>query len=194
MKKLSLLIAMILVVTISGVYATWNYSRETVDAKQAGATVVITGIQDSAKGSITIVSAPKRVIIDDTNADYEAELFFGELSADGSVIAEVTNDLGEVKVGFEAAPGADADVATNGIKMQWTLTVNSVGEWNGAPIFTVVASGVFNGGAACNEATLNLSEVITLAEISLPTYADYQAFTAAINGITFTLTVSEIIA
>ena len=100
MKKLSLLVALILCVTIGGVYATWNYSRYTVDSKQATATVVITGTQSSAKGIISIVSAPKRLIIDDTNNDLEAELWFGDIDADSHPVEGITNQTGKIEISF----------------------------------------------------------------------------------------------
>ena len=202
MKKLSLLIAMILVVTISGVYATWNYSRNVVDSKQASATVVVTGTQSSTKGTITITAAPKRLIVDDTNADHVAELWFGDINAESQPVG--ANQLGTVSVSFEpAATGADADVVANGICLAWDLTVSTPGAFDidgdgqDDAIFVITtAHGHFNGGNACKVASINLNDYIKLntvndKPITLDTYAKYQAFENAIKSITFTLTVSE---
>ena len=208
MKKLSLLIAMILVVTISGVYATWNYSRNVVDSKQASATVVVTGTQSSTKGVITIESAPKRVIIDDTNNDHVAELFFGDIDASSHPVD--ADKLGTINVKFTpAASGVDAEVAASGIYMAWDLTASNLGAFDidgddiADAIFVIKQShGHFNNGQRAKEASINIADCIELnvigktgenpgTPIKLDTYAKYQAFENAIKNITFTLTVSE---
>ena len=102
MKKLSLLVALILLVTVGGVYATWNYARNVVDPKQASATVVITGTQSSTKGTIEITSAPKRVIVDDTGAyDHVAEIWFGDINADSQPVG--ADQTGAITVTFTPA-------------------------------------------------------------------------------------------
>ena len=203
MKKLSLLLALILLVTTTGVYATWNYSRNVVDTKQASATAVITGTQSSTKGEIAITNAPKRAIVDDTNADLVAELWFGDVDASSHPVG--ADQVGAVTVTFTpASQGVDEDVKNNGIKLKWTLTANNLGSYdidgdgNADPIFVInTAEGLFNSGNPTLSATLNLKDVLTLnivdgKSITLDTYAEYQAFEAALNGITFTLTVSEV--
>ena len=186
--------------TIGGVYATWNYSRNVVDSKQASATVVVTGTQSSTKGTISITSAPKRVVIDDKDGDLKAELFFGDISSDSQPVN--CDETGLVSVKFEPASiGADADVVEHGIKMQWTLTASSLGAFdidgdgNNDDIFNIkTATGVFNSGNACKTATLKLVDCIELnGDITLGTYAKYQAFELAISTITFTLTISEVV-
>ena len=202
MKKLSLLIAMILVITISGVYATWNYSRNVVDSKQASATVVVTGTQSSTKGTIDIVAAPKRLIVDDTNADHVAELWFGDINSESQPVN--ADQLGTITVNFTpAATGADAEVVANGICLAWDLTVSTPGAFDidgdgqDDAIFVITtAHGHFNNGEACKVASINLNDYIQLNTVSgqpikLDTYAKYQAFENAIKSITFTLTVSE---
>lgn len=200
MKKLSALIALVLCVTIGGVYATWNYSRNVVDSKQASATVVVTGTQSSTKGTISITSAPKRVVIDDTNGDLKAELFFGDINSDSQPVN--CDKDGVVRIVFEPASiGADADVFEHGIKMQWTLTASSVGTFDidgdgdNDDIFNITTTtGVFNSGNPTKEAELKLGECIEFTgDITLGTYARYQAFELAISTITFTLTISEVV-
>lgn len=192
MKKLSLLMALILCVTIGGVYATWNYARNVVDSKQASATVVVTGTQSSTKGTIAITAAPKRVVIDDTDSNHIAELFFGDIDESSQPVS--CNQLGTISVVFTpAATGVDEDVKNNGICLEWTLTATDVGTFGGQPIFVITqASGKFNNGAPTKTASVNIGDYIELnGDIVLDTYAKYQAFELAIKNITFTLTVSE---
>ena len=192
MKKLSLLLALILVVTTTGVYATWNYSRNVVDTKQASATAVITGTQSSTKGEITIVSAPKRVIVDDTDNDLVAELWFGDIDASSHPVG--ADQDGEIHVIFTpAAQGVDEDVKTNGIKLKWTLTISSHGMYEGEHIFNILeTTGYFNNGNPTKDATIKIADILELnGTIKLDTYAKYVDFENALNGITFTLTVSE---
>ena len=198
MKKLSLIIAMILVVTVSGVYATWNYSRNVVDSKQATMTIAVTGTASSAKGVISIDSAPKRVIIDDTEGvngyDHVAEIWYGDINADSQPIGASQDGL--VTFTFTpAATGVDETVKTNGIPLAYTITISSVGSFNSLPIFELVnPTGHFDADGVFTK-SINLKDHIKFAnEIKLDTYAKYQAFEQAIAQITFTVTISEYVA
>ena len=202
MKKLSLIVVLILCITVGGVYATWNYARYTVDSKQASATAVITGTHSSAKGVITLATDVKRVIIDDTNNDFKAEVWFGDIDGNSQVV-EGANQDGEITITFTANAGADESVLQNGIPLLVTVSANQYGTYESAPIFKLLQATktlettVFEkqGDTPVFVTTINLKDFIALnSEIVLDTYAEYQAFEAAIAGITFTVTVSEYVA
>ena len=200
MKKLSLIVVLILCITVGGVYATWNYARYTVDSKQASATAVITGTHSSAKGVISLATDVKRVIVDDSNNDFAAEVFFGQVDANSQIVEDVTDADGEIEITFTANAGADESVLQNGIPLLVSVTANKLGTYLGADVFEIKTESytiqtsefVKASDASVFTTTINLKDFIGLKnEIVLDTYAEYQAFEAAITGITFTVTVSE---
>ena len=77
MKKLSLLIALMLCVTIGGVYATWSYAgtNDIADAYAEAKVTITDAVLTGANGTYTIES--NLVLhVDQKNEDHEAELVF----------------------------------------------------------------------------------------------------------------------
>ena len=180
MKKISILIVLAMVLTIGGVYATWNYAQGNVDSVELSPVVTLTDkVVDTAKGTIAVDMSGLTIAIDDTNNDYDAELVMN----------------GAINVTFTADNLAPAEVKANGIKLQYTLTVTTPWEFGGVQVFTVEADPIaMNGGAATFTATITADELmdaITLGDISLPTVDDYDAFAQVLNQGNITITVSE---
>lgn len=179
MKKISILIALALILTIGGVYATWNYAQGDVESVELDAVVSLTDkVVDTPKGEIAVDMSGLSISIDDTNGDYAAEL----------IIA------GDIDITFTASDIAPADVKTNGLKMQYTIAVNTC-EYEDVQVITVETDPIaINSGAATFTATITADELmdaITLADISLPTVDDYDDFKTVIDGCEITITVSE---
>ena len=106
MRKLSILIALILCVTIGGVYATWNYAQGNVASTTKYASMIITDkVVDTAKGTITVDTSNLIVTIDDSNNDFKGEMALS----------------GYVTVTFTPNTGADEDVSSHGIPLQYSL-------------------------------------------------------------------------
>ena len=180
MKKISILIVLAMVLTIGGVYATWNYAQGNVDSVELSPVVTLTDkVVDTAKGTIAVDMSGLTIAIDDTNNDYDAELVMN----------------GAINVTFTADNLAPAEVKANGIKLRYTLTVTTPWELGGVQVFTVEADPIaMNGGAATFTATITADELmdaITLGDISLPTVDDYDAFAQVLNQGNITITVSE---
>lgn len=180
MKKISILIVLAMVLTIGGVYATWNYAQGNVDSVELSPVVTLTDkVVDTAKGTIAVDMSGLTISIDDTNNDYDAELVMD----------------GAINVTFTANDLAPAEVKDDGIKLQYTLTVTTPWEFGGVQVFTVEADPIaMNGGAATFTATITADELmdaITLGNISLPTVDDYDAFAQVLNQGSITITVSE---
>ena len=105
MKKLTVIIALMLVITIGGVYATWNYAQgdvAKVDKYLDSVTKITDKVVTTSKGTIAIDATGLSILIDDADNNHVAEL-------------SVT---GSVTVTFTPNEGADADVKANGIKLQ----------------------------------------------------------------------------
>ena len=113
MKKLSTLIAILLIATIGGVYATFNYSQGTVISKTAyfdDVTKITDKVVDNAKGEIVISKNDLAITIDDSNNNHKAEW-------------KIT---GSLTVTFTPNAGADQTVKDFGIDLEWNLlTTNS---------------------------------------------------------------------
>ena len=178
MKKLSILVALILCVTIGGVYATWNYAQGNVSSTtkyfDAGTTIT-DKVVDTAKGTITVDTTNLKITIDDSDND-----FYGEMTIEGYVT-----------VTFTPNTGADATVATNGIALQYALG-ESGHVYGEGKIFTIDSTVQTLGtGKSFTIGANELEQLITLNQLYLPTVEDYQEFKTALHTGAISITVSE---
>ena len=106
MKKLSVLIAMLLCVTIGGVYAAWTYAgtNDIADAF-AEAKVTITDVELTGANGTYKVESNLVLSIDQANENHEAKLVFG--SNDGGAVY--------LKVTFTPTANAPANVKNNAV-------------------------------------------------------------------------------
>lgn len=179
MKKLSILVALILCVTIGGVYATWNYAQggaEKVVKYFDDSTVITSSVTDSAKGVIDVNTSELSIVIDDANND-----FYGEMSI-----------TGKVTITFTPNDGADGSVASEGIALQYSLGTTTDYKFNGTDIFTVDST-VQNleKNKTFEIDAEKLKELIRLNSLYLPTADDYDAFKEALHRGGISITVSE---
>lgn len=185
MKRLGAIIAIALVLTIGGVYATFEYAQggvvslenETISKELAGMT------DTTAKGTITIKSNDFKITIDDFNHNLKTAGRFEN----------------KTTINFTPAPLADADVRTNGIKLKLTINVTGNEYVDGGTTYKLfniseeALTGVtLNGGAKIiNDFEINFADYITVTEIYLSTPEKYTAYSEAFNGTTITFTISE---
>lgn len=180
MKKLSVLVALILCVTIGGVYATWNYAQGNVSSTtkyfDAGTTIT-DKVVDTAKGTITVDTSNLKITIDDSNND-----FYGEMTMEGTV-----------SVTFTPNTGADETVASNGIALQYALGTTSGYTYDGNDIFDVTTTTQTLGtGKTFTITAAQLENLISLNTLHLPTVEEYQAFKDALHAGAISITVSEV--
>lgn len=180
MKKFGLTIAMATILTIGGVYATFNYAQG--DATKADKELGITiddAVTDTTKGTISIDSTYTMKVINKDNNNKTG--------------LETT---GNFKVKFEASAGVDADVRDYGIVLE--MTIAFIGNtYKEDKIF--ITSGLdehgkttLNGDNKINgEYTVNLTSYISLKEYDLPTYADYTNYKTALEGTKIQITIGE---
>lgn len=181
MKKLSILVALILCVTIGGVYATWNYAQGSATEQNKdfdAATIITDKVVSTAKGSISVDTSALQIVIDDDNNDYK-----GEMTITGKVLVTFTPNV-----------GVSNDVAQNGIKMQYKLSTTNGFQYVGNDIFTVDETMQQTSGAVKTFEidAAKLSSLITLNELFLPTAEDYDAFKTALHSGAISITVSEV--
>lgn len=193
MKKLGLIILMALVLTVGGVYATFNYAQAEVDSKTATLEKTLAGAATTTpKGEIAIDVGTFLLKIDDTTKTLKTGL----------------TTQGNVKVTFTPAKGADGSVATGGVNLKLEISfTNNTYRLNGvdyevfktttpdynATTGVVLGTGTKNGDKF--EYTVDLSKYLTVSEIPLPTLADYNAFKTFFENpanAVVTVTVSEV--
>ena len=110
MRRISILILTAMLLTISGVYATWNYAQGDVNAQDAFLLPSMTDkVIGTAKGTITLDKTNAAIILDDANNDHKAELTYAEGAS--------------VLVTFTPSKGADPIVFTDGVTLVYSLTV-----------------------------------------------------------------------
>lgn len=183
MKKLSLLIALCMLLSIGGVYAVWSYAGKTTTENHKHMSVnLATATTDSAVGVIEEVVNSLDIKIDDTNGDYKADLVI----------------TGMMAFVFKPNAGAPSGVVQNGVDLQWKLEQTDPGiQYNGENIFTIIATDIdlqrekitaSNAKTLCSEDLTNYIGgwyvVITAADVlekievtvELPTYEEYLAF------------------
>ena len=192
MKKLGLIIIMALVLTVGGVYATFNYAQhdvatvnKTLDKTIADAEVT------TPKGTIAIDAGSFELKIDDITATLKTGL----------------RTSGNVKVTFTPAQGADASVVADGVELKleiafannkytqntvdYTVFETTIAYGTGVPL----GKGTRNDATGAFEYTVNLGQYLAVNEIPLPTLADYNAFEAWFTNpanASITVTVSEV--
>ena len=183
MKKFTILVALILCVTIGGVYATWTYQGGEVQELHQHFTVYMGAVDnDEAKGVLKTVTNALNIRLDDVDNNYVAE----------AVIA------GYIEFVFAPKSNASDSVREEGIELTYNLVQtdpaiqfegnnvfainNGFGDLGKGQLITAEnAASLSTHGADlsahigsfyyCIEAT-TLNSMIT-TDISLPTYEDY---------------------
>ena len=187
MKKVSAIIAMATIMTIGGVYATFNYAQG--DAASVSDTLspsIESAVLESKKGTIKITS-DFAVIIDDLGViKNTTHSYFTGMKTTGTF-----------KVTFTPEIGADADVRDNGIKLSMKLSFTG-NKYDNKDIFVTTGLDT-NSSVLLNEGNkVNGDYVVSLTdyfdannEIKLSTYAEYQAYKAELDKTQITIEISE---
>lgn len=188
MKRLSVLIAMILCVTIGGVYATWTYTQNTdVADEQIHMTMNLTDVAYSGSyGTYKIDTSALKMNIDPkAGTTHDTALYI----------------TGQIVITFTPNSVAPETVKENGVASTFQLTLtNNNWLYEGQPIVTLAHNeaeeitwgqpdeqGVFTFVISAEE----LAQHISLTEFTLDTKAKYDAFNLALGQGQITITVSD---
>lgn len=187
MKKISTIIAMATIMTVGGVYATFNYAQNPTQAATGEISPIISGaVTESSKGEIKINSTFE-VIIDD----------LGVIGGGSNSYYTGMKTEGTFKVSFTPNVGADADVRDNGIKLNMKLSFTG-NKYDEKDIF--VTNGLdSNNTVSLNEGNKILGEYeIRLTdyfganeEIKLSTHAEYKAYENQLKNTKIIIEISE---
>ncbi len=192
MKKLSLLIALALVVTISGVYAAWSYAQGTTASVEITREINMAQVNtDSNKGSISATPSDVAFLVDD-----------------GGNYHTVLKGTGKFDITFTPSTGADAETIANGIKMIATITVRSASNltysYNSQNVVPITAKTEnkanvidLTPSGPAKTATLTVAQIlgaVELCDVVLATKAENDAFHTVLNDYTIVITISEVVA
>ncbi len=201
MKRISLFVALALVITVGGVYAAWVYPSD--DAAVGSATKTFTGnmtqvdTQASSKGKISVNTETDtlKIFVDDNG---------------GYVAAPIAQ--GSFDVMFTPDDGVSSEIEENGIEMILTVSITgtqtTVKDDGGhdVKIFTVKTSTIDLGCGQKNGSNFVVNvkgeqilacldfckdESVDGHTVTLGTLVENQAFGAALNTYTINLTISE---
>ena len=191
MKKLSLLVALALLITVGGVYATWTYTQTTdVADESVGMAMNLTGV--AYAGSY---------------GAYEINRDNLKLTIDPKTGTSHTTSLkieGELKVTFTPATFAPAAIKENGVPSTFSFSLSN-DNWKyddgEGEDFIVTLKHTDDhdiewtpNGDGTFSFTLNatqLAEHIELSEFELDTKSDYDSFTEALRGGQIVFSVSD---
>lgn len=189
MKKFSLLIALVLLVTIGGVYATWNYAQGDVVATQGFVLPKMeTVITEGSKGTISVDTSGLTIKVDDS-------------ATDSVTHKPVLVMDGEIVITFTAATGADDSVVQNGIKMQAVISCTENWTYKDQQIISVDTADnkhIITTNGAQKTLTISaatLAEIVKMTEhedLILSTHEEFLNFQTILNRGNIKITVSEV--
>lgn len=220
MKKLSVLIASLLCVTIGGVYATWYYatSNNVGDKHQHIGLELTADKLQGGYGSYTVEVKVGMWIDPASENSYEAALYFGAADIDGNVTpAQPTDEA--IVITYTPDTYVPDDVDNFGLTTYWSLSwkkgdLTNLADWkygSTTPIFssidtttvttiypngtdgqTNVWSAKADGKFTYTITVQTLSNMINLSTgITLDSITKYNEFQAALSGGTIGINVND---
>ncbi len=197
MKKLSVLIALLLCVTIGGVYAAWSYAgTEDIADAYAEAKVTIADAELTGANGTYKIESNLVLTVDQANEDHEAELVFASNNSDAIFL----------KVTFTPAANAPQDIKDGAVPselyfgttttMQYKMDAEGNYDADGTATdiftFTNPSDGVFSPNVDWNKEedaftyTLDETQLKSMISLSrtfvLDTKGEHDAFREVLNG------------
>jgi len=186
MKKLSVLIALILCVTIGGVYATWVYS-------QSDDVADITGAKAITLTEATFTGTYGTYHVDTAGLTMQVD------PKEGTTHTTALKISGDLVIGFTPNTYAPAEVKTNGVPSTFAFSLSNANwQYSGENIITVdtathniVWTPDGNGAFTYTISAAELANYITLTEFTLDTKADYDAYDGVLTNGQIVISVSD---
>jgi len=187
MKKLSLLIALCMLLTIGGVYATWTYTQNTDVADEAvNMNMNLTDVAYSGSyGTYKVDTSSLKLTIDPkANTTHTTALYIA----------------GNIVVTFTPTSVAPANVKENGVTSTYAFSLaNSTWQYEGKDIVTVNHAEKHNviwqdngdGTFSFTISATDLEDHISLTEFDLDTKAKYDAYNTVLGKGSIVITVSD---
>ena len=190
MKKLSLLITLALIVTITGVYAAWNYAQGASASVEITREINMAQVNtNSNKGTISVSPNNVAFIVDND----------GTLTPEGKdAYHAALTGTGEFAITFTPSTGADATTATSGILMYAKVEIKAkegAALYQGQTPISVVENNIITINEELSKtATLSIESVLAklvLMDVNLPTKQDNDNFHNVLKDYTIVITICE---
>lgn len=165
-KRVGLLAALAMCITVGGVYATWNYADTTGFVDRETISIGLTPIGSVTGESLEITANTLNFLIDDTDGNHKGDA----IVATGSITVEyhaIANNYEDVDI--------YCNIEIDGTLFATTLTDNELTK-------EIVLDGTAKNHAWTLEAS-QLEIILGSTVVDLPTKADYDSFTIAGNQI-----------
>jgi len=187
MKKISLLIALALIISIAGVYATWTYTQST----------------DVADETVNMSLNLTNVTYTGTYGTYEIDKTGLNLTIDPKEGTSHTTALkagGSLIIKFTPNTYAPEDIKQNAVPSTYSFSLsNNAWTYDGASILTLQHADAHDIDWVSNDdgsfsyviSAADLSSHFSLTEFNLDTKADYDAYNAALAQGQIQITVSD---
>lgn len=183
MKKVGVIVLAAAMLTVGGVYATFNYAQGEALAQKADLSYSIAAkTTDTAKGTIT-VHTDFTFNIDDTNGD---------------LVVDYTT-TGSTKVTFTAAKGSDAIVQTYGLALKLEILIEGTNLggmektiYSTTPDYTIGGVALNDGKPILGDYTIDVAKYLKVNAHSLPTESDYKHYVAGLSATTVSIRISEL--
>ena len=202
MRKLSALIAMILCVSIGGVYAAWTYTnsaKDIADVYEAYTVTLSTATEEGAHGVYNIDTNITKITIDQNGTNVPTDDFHKAVMN----IATSDDQRAYIKITLDLAPNAPKDeVVFAAFDTTYDLKVIDVhGQYAGSDIFndlvpgaTTIADGAWTVENAENRIfsyTIYLDEEIALNNFVLKSKQEHTNFGVALGNPLLRIDVSD---
>lgn len=191
MKKLSALVALVLCVTIGGVYAAWMYTGNELLA-----------IEERMNHSLEVPEFKTRVGVLEVKENTVKIRIDQKAEKDYTAELKVT---GQIVVRFTVNPGAPDQVVLAGVPCEAVLDMRNVDKnlYKDSPIYKYNNNPVeiqwnpVEGTPGVFEAAITYDQIDRMldlgAEFTLPTYEDYTEFNELLNNIVLNLKVQPVV-
>lgn len=182
MKKLSLLIALCILISIGGVYAVWTYAGTTIAPKTGMALVKGMGEVklEGAAGAYSEVTNNIKLTVEPKTGTFNTQLVFsGELKIKFTPSPTISN--------ASLANALNATITIHGVDLASAVYDDGTGEQQ---IYTLSANPTItltedswteesDGSYTYTLQASTLADIITMAEFNLPSHDEYLAFQTA---------------
>lgn len=197
MKKFSLMASLAALVTVGGVYATWNYAEAKAGSASQDFYINLETVEtNTKKGTISMTGALPLSV--DDGGNYHVELIKAQAAAQGLTVTFTPN----VGASVSTIP-MQVVVSVNDAK--FTLTEGTVETSDDTtdvymtadttPLTATEIPGLANVGTAGVLIPIDLiMSKLHLTDVVLDTYQDYQDYNKTLNQLKITVTVSEVTA
>jgi len=197
MKKFSLMASLAALVTVGGVYATWNYAEANAGSANQDFYINLETVEtNTKKGTISMTGALPLSV--DDGGNYHVKLIKAQAAAQGLTVTFTPNTGASV----ETIP-MQVVVSVNDAKFTLTQgtaetnddTTDVYMTANTTPLTATEIPGLANVGTSGVLIPIDLiMSKLTLTDVVLDTYQDYQDYNATLNQLKITVTVSEVTA